>query len=62
MYYPTDTTAHSTAFVKPELDGTRNSFMGPSRMAGGRGFGARCSSVVRTLVHGAMGRQIDPSW
>ena len=21
-----------------------------------------CSSVVRTLAHGAMGRRIDPSW
>ena len=29
---------------------------------GGGGVGARCSSVVRTLVHGAKGRQIDPSW
>ena len=25
-------------------------------------YGARCSSVVRAFVHGAMGRQIDPSW
>ena len=25
-------------------------------------FGARCSSVVRAFAHGAMGRQIDPSW
>ena len=24
--------------------------------------GARCSSVVRVLAHGAMGRRIDPSW
>ena len=24
--------------------------------------GARCSSVVRVFVHGAMGRRIDPSW
>ena len=24
--------------------------------------GARCSSVVRAFVHGAMGRQINPSW
>ena len=24
--------------------------------------GARCSYVVRVLAHGAMGRQIDPSW
>ena len=24
--------------------------------------GARCSSVVRALAHGAMGRRIDPSW
>ena len=24
--------------------------------------GARCSSVVRTFAHGAMGRRIDPSW
>ena len=24
--------------------------------------GARCSSVVRVFAHGAMGRQIDPSW
>ena len=24
--------------------------------------GARCSSVVRAFVHGAMGRRIDPSW
>ena len=24
--------------------------------------GARCSSVVRAFAHGAMGRQIDPSW
>ena len=23
---------------------------------------ARCSSVVRAFAHGAMGRQIDPSW
>ena len=23
--------------------------------------GARCSSVVRAFVHGAMGRRIDPS-
>ena len=23
---------------------------------------ARCSSVVRTFAHGAMGRRIDPSW
>ena len=23
---------------------------------------ARCSSVVRVFAHGAMGRQIDPSW
>ena len=25
-------------------------------------FGARCSSVVRAIAHGAMGRRIDPSW
>ena len=25
-------------------------------------LGARCSSVVRAFTHGAMGRQIDPSW
>ena len=24
--------------------------------------GARCSSVVRVVTHGAMGRRIDPSW
>ena len=24
--------------------------------------GARCSFVVRAFAHGAMGRQIDPSW
>ena len=24
--------------------------------------GARCSSVVRTFAHGAMGRRVDPSW
>ena len=24
--------------------------------------GARCSSVIRTFAHGAMGRRIDPSW
>ena len=24
--------------------------------------GARCSSVVRVVDHGAMGRRIDPSW
>ena len=24
--------------------------------------GARCSSVVRSFAHGAMGRRIDPSW
>ena len=24
--------------------------------------GASCSSVVRAYAHGAMGRQIDPSW
>ena len=24
--------------------------------------GARCSSVVRAVAHGAMGRRIDPSW
>ena len=24
--------------------------------------GARCSSVVRAFAHGAMGRQINPSW
>ena len=24
--------------------------------------GARCSSVVKAFAHGAMGRQIDPSW
>ena len=24
--------------------------------------GARCSSVVRAFAHGAMDRQIDPSW
>ena len=24
--------------------------------------GAICSSVVRVFAHGAMGRQIDPSW
>ena len=24
--------------------------------------GARCSSVVRVVAHGAMGCQIDPSW
>ena len=24
--------------------------------------GARCSSMVRTFTHGAMGCQIDPSW
>ena len=23
---------------------------------------ARCSSVVRAVAHGAMGRRIDPSW
>ena len=26
------------------------------------GMGARCISVVRVFAHGAMGRQIDPSW
>ena len=26
------------------------------------GRGARCSSVVRSLAHGAMGHRIDPSW
>ena len=62
MYHPTDTRAHSTAFVTPVLCGTRNSFMGPSRRVCGGWFGARCRSVVRMLVHGAMGRQIDPSW
>ena len=30
----------------------------PCPMSGG----ARCSSVVRTFAHGAMGCQIDPSW
>ena len=25
-------------------------------------LGARCSSMVRAFVHGAMGRWIDPSW
>ena len=25
-------------------------------------FRARCSSMVRAFVHGAMGRRIDPSW
>ena len=30
--------------------------MGPSRRVCGGWFGARCRSVVRTLVHGAMGR------
>ena len=25
-------------------------------------LGERCSSVVRALAHGAMGRQIDTSW
>ena len=25
------------------------------------GLGARCSSVVRAIAHGAMGRRIDPS-
>ena len=25
-------------------------------------MGARCSSVVRTFAHGAMGRRINPSW
>ena len=24
--------------------------------------GARCSSLVRSFAHGAMGRRIDPSW
>ena len=24
--------------------------------------GARCSPMVRVFAHGAMGRQIDPSW
>ena len=24
--------------------------------------GARCSSVVTVLAHGAMGHRIDPSW
>ena len=24
--------------------------------------GANCSSMVRAFAHGAMGRQIDPSW
>ena len=24
--------------------------------------GARCSSVVRAFIHGAIGRRIDPSW
>ena len=24
--------------------------------------GARCSSVVRAFIHGAIGRWIDPSW
>ena len=23
---------------------------------------ARCSSVVRTFAHGAMGRRVNPSW
>ena len=25
-------------------------------------LGMRCSSVIRAFAHGAMGRQIDPSW
>ena len=25
-------------------------------------IGARCSSVVRAITHGAIGRRIDPSW
>ena len=25
-------------------------------------LGARCSSVVRAIAHGAMGHRIDPSW
>ena len=27
-----------------------------------RNDGARCSSVVRAFVYGAMGRRVDPSW
>ena len=31
-------------------------------LAANRKEGVRCSSVVRTFAHGAMGRRIDTSW
>ena len=67
MYHPTDRIAHTKAFVKPvmehwleqEIPQSKAAFpLPPASMA----QGARCSSMVRAFAHGAMGRQIDPSW
>ena len=48
----------SLSFVSLSLCLSHFSFISVSHLS----QGARCSSVVRAFVHGAMGRRIDPSW
>ena len=50
VYIHTYTHTHTTGWVNESIN---------TCMFSG---GARCSSVVRVFAHGAMGRQIDPSW
>ena len=51
-------TIHSTHFIDGHMvKDHSNSERGNSLLPG-----ARCSSVVRAFAHGAMGRQINPSW
>ena len=70
MHHPTDRIAHTTAFVTPVveqwLEREIAQWLTLDRLD--EAFrvthleGARCSSVVRALTHGAMGRRIYPSW
>ena len=68
MYHPADRIAHTTA-VRGALVAMRKRSMGPRTeiwvhhaQALYYTGGARCSSVVRALAHGAMGRRIDVPW
>ena len=73
MHHPTDRITHTTAFVTQVVEHWMEREMaqlwfGASLEQVGRLFtiaplrlmGAKCSSVVRASIHGAMGRRIDP--
>ena len=55
-------TTASSRYVSRCGGSSDRSFIGWTHWAISRSKGARCSSVVRAFAHGAMGRQIDPSW